>query len=80
MAEEDWEAHKTLDRRIKRGVKAKKRASFREFADGLLRASPWEAATTINRIAKVKKGYHAKHSAVGKSLTPEIMTQYILET
>ena len=38
---------------------------------------PVEAATAINRIEKVKKGYHAKHSAVEKIFTLEVMMQYI---
>ena len=53
---------------------------FKWFADGLLRSSPNELRRTINRITKAKKWYQTKHTVVGKSLTTDVMTQYIKET
>ena len=79
-SDEDWSRYKSLNKRIKKMVKKKKQDTFKEFAEGLLRASPSEATATINRITKAKKGYQAKHTAVGKSLTSEVMTQHIRET
>ena len=61
-------------------VKKKKQDTFKEFAEWFLRASPSESTTTVNRNIKVKKGYYAKHTAVGKSLTSKVVAQHIRET
>ena len=79
-SDKDWSRYKSLNKRIKKMVKKKKQDSFKEFAEGLLRASPSEATATINRITKAQKGYQAKHTVVGKSLPSEVMTQHIRET
>ena len=61
---EDWSRYKSLIKRAKKIVKKKNQDTCKDFAEGLLRTSPSEAAATINRITKAKKGYQAKQIAV----------------
>ena len=71
---EDCDRYRAVNKRIKQVVKKKKHDSFKKFADGLLRSSPTEVTKTVNRITKAKKWYQTKHTVVGKSLTPDVMT------
>ena len=77
---EDWDWNRAINKRIKKVMKNKKHESFRDFADCLLGSSPTEEARTIKSITKAKKGYQTKHKVDGKSLAPDVMTQYIQET
>lgn len=75
-----WDSHKETDKRIKQIVRLRKREQFQNFAEGLQNVRPGAAQTMINRISRIKKGYAAKHCAVGLKLDPEDMTNYIHET
>jgi exonuclease III len=78
--QEAWDAHKAVDDRIKKIVKRKKREGFLKFANGLQQTGIGPAQKTVNSIARIKKGYSAKHTAVGKTLDPTAMTDYLAET
>lgn len=76
-SDEDWSQNKSLGKRIKHAAKKKKQGILKDFAEGLLKASPKDGIATIYTIIKFKTGYQAEHSAISKSLTSEVMTKHI---